>query len=51
MERYKLEQICKGEEYNYNGYVAFVLFIAPIIFGAIVIGVYKLISWLVQIGG
>ena len=51
MERYKLEQHLRREEYNYNGYAAFVMIVINLAFAGIVLGGFKLISWLVQIGG
>ena len=51
MERYKLEQHLRREEYNYDGFVAFVMIVANLVFAGMVLGGYKLISWLVQIGG
>jgi nitrate reductase NapE component len=51
MDKNKLAEMHKREEYNYQGFAAFVLIISPVVFAGAVLGLYKLAEWLIQIGG
>ncbi len=51
MDKNKLAEMHKREEYNQAGFATFVLIVSYVVFAFLVYGGYKLVVRLIEIGG
>lgn len=51
MDKNKLAEMHKREEYNYAGFAAFMMVASWVLFAFLVYGGYKLVVRLIEIGG